>query len=61
MCFNSVTATETIDKCSLGWDPGAKIVIYTEAKVIFPSGPHLDIEIFKEKNLETQKTFWKLI
>jgi len=49
------------EQYTLGWDPGAKIVIYTEAKVIFPSGPHLDIEIFKEKKLETQKTFWKLI
>jgi len=45
----------------VGRDPGAKIVINTGAKVIFPSGPHLDIEILKEKNLETQKTFWKLI
>ena len=50
-----------ISPSPLGWDPGAKIVIYTKAKMIFPSGPHLDIEIFKEKNLETQKTFWKLI
>ena len=52
---------QTNSNCTLGWDPGAKIVIYIEANVIFPSGPHLDIEIFKEKNLETQKTFWKLI
>ena len=59
--YNHDTLPSNCAQCPLGWDPGAKIVIYTEAKVIFPSVPHLDIEIFKEKKFETQKTFWKLI